>query len=257
MTKDQVRDVYNKFAVDWQTRASQDITHAYIEKPAMLANVDPLDGKSVLCVGAGDGREVQLISELKPARIMGTDISEELVTLAREAYPDVPFEVGDLETLELDEQFDVIWGSFVMHYFEDWSTVLSNVTKLLKPGGQFLFSIPHPIKYSLESVKDEKSRSNILGYRKNKEDKGFEILGNYIDHTEHKIEFSENLHVTVMNVPLGERVNSIISSELQLEKLLEPKPIKEMELIAKREFEIRSKIPSVAVFSLRKPAPQL
>jgi SAM-dependent methyltransferase len=63
------------------------------------------EGLRVLEVGSGLGT---LLSALKPARGVGIDVSPEMVKEASHRHPTLEFRVGDAETLELNETFDVI-----------------------------------------------------------------------------------------------------------------------------------------------------
>jgi ubiquinone/menaquinone biosynthesis C-methylase UbiE len=49
-------------------------------------------------------------------------------------------EVGDVSAMEFsDEAFDVVLDLAVLHHVPDWRSALSEVARVLRPGGQFLF----------------------------------------------------------------------------------------------------------------------
>ena len=64
------------------------------------------EGCSVLELGCGTGH---LLASLKPKRGLGIDFSSEMVSQARESFPELEFQVGDIECLgDLAETFDYI-----------------------------------------------------------------------------------------------------------------------------------------------------
>src|SRR5690349_15984970 len=63
------------------------------------------EGLSVLEIGSGLGN---LLAALKPRRGVGIDLSAEMVKAAAHRHPTLEFRVGDVETLDIEETFDVI-----------------------------------------------------------------------------------------------------------------------------------------------------
>src|SRR5438128_642702 len=61
------------------------------------------EGARVLEIGSGSG---DLLAALKPSAGVGIDVSSGMVELARSRHPELRFEVGAGETLELGEKFD-------------------------------------------------------------------------------------------------------------------------------------------------------
>ena len=43
-----------------------------------------------------------------------------------------------------DTSFDLVFSSLVVHYIEDIGTLFAEFSRLLRPGGRFLFSTHHP-----------------------------------------------------------------------------------------------------------------
>src|SRR5262249_36073923 len=44
----------------------------------------------------------------------------------------------------LDDTFDDVTASLVLHYLEDWGPVLAELRRVLKPGGRLIVSVNHP-----------------------------------------------------------------------------------------------------------------
>lgn len=100
-------------------------------------------GGAVLDIGVGGGRTVPLLAP-GAARYVGIDFVPELITAARQRFPDVDLRVGDARHLEFpDASFDVAVFSIngldaVSH--ADRADALREIRRVLRPGGAFVFS---------------------------------------------------------------------------------------------------------------------
>jgi 2-polyprenyl-3-methyl-5-hydroxy-6-metoxy-1,4-benzoquinol methylase len=77
----------------------------------------------------------------------GYDISPEMIEisrdLARSENVDATFEVGDMETLDLDRRFDACLIYDALHHSRRADLVLHAARRALKPGGRLLVSEPN------------------------------------------------------------------------------------------------------------------
>ena len=75
----------------------------------------------------------------------GMDLSEGMITLARENFPELPFFVADMTTFCPEKQYDLVTctGDAVNHIGElsDVEKIFRNVRRYLKPGGYFVFDL--------------------------------------------------------------------------------------------------------------------
>lgn len=116
-----------------------------------------LEGRRVLDLGAGAGRDVYLLSQLVGPRghVVGVDMTEEQLEVARRHVeehtrafgyesPNVSFRRGYIERLdELDlaaGSFDVIVSNCVVNLSPDKPAVLRGAHAMLAPGGEMYFS---------------------------------------------------------------------------------------------------------------------
>jgi SAM-dependent methyltransferase len=115
------------------------------EAPGLRALLPPLAGRRVLDAGCGGGRTSAWLVE-QGAEVVGVDVSEELLRLARERLPSATFVRGDLaEPLPFEDgSFDVAVASLVMHYLRDWAPTLRELRRVLRPGGVVALSTHHP-----------------------------------------------------------------------------------------------------------------
>lgn len=82
---------------------------------------------SVLEIGCGTG---ELIGEIKAQKRVGIDFCEELISQAKEAYPEVEFHTMAAETFDLGEKFDVIILSNLTGFLKDVQAVFARLHKV-------------------------------------------------------------------------------------------------------------------------------
>ena len=118
------------------------------EWPAMRALLPDLRDKRILDLGCGFGWFARWAVEQGAASVLGVDLSENMLARARAetADPRVRYLKADLETLDLPrESFDLAYSSLALHYVQDFERLIGEVSRALVSGGNFVFSIEHPI----------------------------------------------------------------------------------------------------------------
>ncbi len=105
----------------------------------------------ILDVATGTGDFAIECSQLNPTKIIGVDISEGMMTVGREKLKqlnlnNIELQYGNAETLTFnDNYFDGIVVGFGVRNFQNLEKGLSNLYRILKPGGQLIileFSYP-------------------------------------------------------------------------------------------------------------------
>lgn len=116
-----------------------------------------LDGTTILDLGSGSGRDCYLLAWLagESGRVVGVDMTPEQLAIARRHQDyhalqfgyrksNVEFLEGYIEQLDqlnlADNSFDVVVSNCVINLSPDKEKVLSEVHRVLKPGGEFYFS---------------------------------------------------------------------------------------------------------------------
>lgn len=116
-----------------------------------------LKGKRILDLGSGSGRDVYALAQLvgETGHVVGVDMTEEQLDVANRhleyhrqkfgyAKSNVTFLQGYIERLDElgleDNSFDVIVSNCVVNLSPDKDSVIREVYRLLKPGGEFYFS---------------------------------------------------------------------------------------------------------------------
>lgn len=141
---------YDKHAQSWEDALETNVGHKYLEKPAMETELSPnLEGQTVLSIGVGSGGELKEILKRNPKRLVGIDISEKLLELATRKYPEVELKKMNMMDMSFPgESFDYIYSSLTFHYAHDWDLLLKEVSRVLKRGGELLFSTHDPLYWS-------------------------------------------------------------------------------------------------------------
>ena len=99
-------------------------------------------GVRVLEIGCGTGIFTEKFAATG-ADVTAVDISADLLDVARERLPEsVHLVHAPFEQLPLDQPFDAIVGSSVLHHLEI-KPALSHIFNLLKPGGEIGFGEPN------------------------------------------------------------------------------------------------------------------
>ncbi len=77
---------------------------------SLLGFNENINGKKVLDYGCGKGDFYQFLKDRGfSVAYTGFDINENLIAMAKQKYPDCRFEVFDIDSSDIDEQFDYIF----------------------------------------------------------------------------------------------------------------------------------------------------
>lgn len=134
-----MRDYYEDL---WQ-RLGEDAAGADFPRRLrfLLSEVKP--GDRVLDLGSGAGAFTGALAAAG-ARPIGVEIASAAIERARDANPSAEFRLAPVEgPLPLsDNAFDVVWASEVIEHVADTARWLSEVRRVLVPGGRLLLTTP-------------------------------------------------------------------------------------------------------------------
>ena len=192
------------------------------EIPARFALLPDLKGLRILDLGCGMGDDCMEYIRRGAKEVTGTDISEKMLHEAKEknAHPNITYIRMPMEDLyKLEGEYDLVVSSLAIHYVEDYKGVLKNVYRLLKTGGEFVFSQEHPVNSCYDG-----------GERWTRDENGIKIysnLSNYsVEGERVSTWFVDNVkkyHRTFSTV-----INDLIDAGFAVERLTEPAPTKEI-----------------------------
>ena len=104
--------------------------------------------KRVLDLGCGYGWHCAYALEHGAAAVTGVDISEKMLAVARKktGVGNVSYIRAAMEDVDFpDGSFDVVLSSLALHYVASFTDMARKIYRWLAPGGDFVFSIEHPI----------------------------------------------------------------------------------------------------------------
>lgn len=125
-------------------RSKQTPWRTHIECFTLLETIGPVAGKSVLDLACGEGFYSRLLRHAGAAKVTGVDLSEGMVSLARQQERDQPlgidYLVGDARSLRLADQYDLVVAAYLLNYAAtsaDLAAMCRGIAACLKPGGRF------------------------------------------------------------------------------------------------------------------------
>lgn len=139
-------DAFNSFeAAGWETMAAGyddffgQITPRVVEPLLDAAHVGP--GDRLLDAATGPGYAAARAAE-RGAAVVGVDIADAMVSLARRRYPQLEFCRGDAQALPFGEgSFDAVVGNFGIHHVGDPERAASEFARVLAPGGRLALTV--------------------------------------------------------------------------------------------------------------------
>ena len=127
-------------------RENPDSANILEEKPALFSLAPDLTGKAVLDLGCGYGENCAEFMRLGASRVVGIDISEKMLEVAKKENFRIKFIKADMSELScVGGQFDVVFSSLAVHYIKDFDSFVAGVRRILVDSGIFIFSQEHPL----------------------------------------------------------------------------------------------------------------
>ncbi|MEM7222299.1 MAG: methyltransferase domain-containing protein [Pseudomonadota bacterium] len=141
---EQTRESYDALAQSYRQAKTLPFVE-YVLRHSLLRLAGGLEGKSVLDLGCGEGHNTRLAKQAGAERVLGVDISREMINLAEEIERALPlgcrYQVADVADLALKDSFDLVLGVFLLNYAADRAQLLSlcqTIARALRPGGRFV-----------------------------------------------------------------------------------------------------------------------
>ncbi|MBD3884443.1 class I SAM-dependent methyltransferase [Phormidium tenue FACHB-886] len=136
------------FATYMRHRHRPDTPNETLEKPVILELVAPIANKCILDLGCGDAAIGKEFLHNGAASYTGVEGSQKMVEAAIEMLTGTSGQVI-LQTIEdwvyPAIAFDLVLARLALHYIADLAPVFVNVFRTLAAGGQFVFSVEHPV----------------------------------------------------------------------------------------------------------------
>ncbi|MBI3033162.1 class I SAM-dependent methyltransferase [Candidatus Woesearchaeota archaeon] len=101
---------------------------------------------TIVDLGCGTGLSTRRILEKNPRKVIGIDFSEAMLAEAGKKFehePKIELKIGNAEELsDLVQEVDKVVSVAVFKYFPDLDKVLPQIYAVLKPEGEYVFSVP-------------------------------------------------------------------------------------------------------------------
>lgn len=199
--------------------------------------------KKVLDLGCGYGWHCKYAANHGAASVLGIDISHKMLNIAKQKNKDekIEYQCIAMEDLDFEEaSFDVIISSLAFHYVKDFESLANNISKWLKQGGEFVFSVEHPVftSYGTQDWYYDEN-GNILH---------FPVDNYYYEGKREAVFLGEK--VIKYHRTLTTYLNTLLQKGFMLQHIIEPKPPQSMMHLEGMKDEMRR--PMMLLLSFKK-----
>lgn len=251
-----VKEEWDSMAIAYEIFNNSADSYSYtIEWPCIQKLLPDLKGKTILDFGCGTGIFTFLLEKYYPLKIIGLDLSEEMLKIAKNKAKEkrslAQFINGDASRLDeyFDNQFDFIFSSTTTHYLSDLKNLFVNLNKLLKDNGTCILSIIHPVYSALYPIEhgdrfptDEEWNVRYLDKSKRA------YIQPWIEYND---DFENQLSRSYHHL-FSDYMNAILESGLKLQEIKEPLPPEKWKLDSFGRYDNYIETPTYMIFKLTK-----
>lgn len=188
----------------------------YVEQIIPLA-MEELEGfAEVLDVGCGDGQISRALAAAG-ATVLGVDPTAKHIEVARARGGGPSYQLGSAGQLPVeDASQDAVVACLVFEHIDDVDAAISEVARVLRPGGRFSFFLNHPL---LQTPGSGWIDDHIIDPPEQ-----YWRIGPYLVETESVEEVERGVRIRFIHRPLSRYVNALIANGLVIERMVEPSP---------------------------------
>jgi len=208
-----------------------------------------LAGRDVLEIGCGGAQCSRWVAGQRAASVLASDVSANMLARARwinasmtDPLLRVPLVQCDGAALPFpDATFDLVFTAYgVVPFVADSAAVMREAARVLRPGGRFVFSTTHPIRWTMP---DDPGEPGLL------------VTQSYFDRTAY-VEQDDSGQATYVehHRTFGDRVREITTAGLRVVDVVEPEwPDDHLDTWAGWSQLRGQLIPGTAIFVTEKP----
>ena len=240
-------DLWERNAAWWQEGFTDGADPEYEEQILPLAAEWLRDSNIVLDVGCGEGQVARLASRHGATRVIGTDPTWAQVRLAVQRGGGPGYvRCGATPLPFADRTFDTVVACLVFEHIEEVDEAISEVARVLQPGGRFLFFLNHPLLQTPGSgwIDDHFIDPPEQYWR----------VGPYLDEAFSLEEVEKGVHIPFIHRPLSRYINALADSGLLLRRMIEPVPPPGFLALAE-EYAAAASIPRLLFLVCEKSSP--
>ncbi|MGO9575986.1 MAG: class I SAM-dependent methyltransferase [Terriglobales bacterium] len=150
----------NRIAEQYQQAKAQS-WRAHAETYSFMNLIGDVEGKRVLDVACGEGHFTRLLGKAGAAEVVGIDISERMIELAREQETRQPlgieYRVEDARAVAEHADFDLVVGAWLLVYAQTRAELVQmcrGLASRLRSGGRLVTVVGNPAVYGLDPLPD-------------------------------------------------------------------------------------------------------
>lgn len=209
-------ELWDKHAQWWIDGFTGGVDPEYEEQIIPLACEELAGFQKILDVGCGDGQIARALAA-QGSDVLGIDPTEMHIAIARERAGGPRYELGSALKLPVDDASqDAVVACLVFEHIDEVDKALAEVSRVLKPGGQFSFFLNHPL---LQTPGSGWIDDHIIDPPEQ-----YWRIGPYLVETESIEEVEKDVFIRFLHRPLSRYINSLIANGLSIERMLEPGP---------------------------------
>jgi SAM-dependent methyltransferase len=216
-------DLWEVNAAWWQDGFTDGADPEYEEQilplvAAWLAAEGPTGpARRVLDVGCGEGQLARLAPAVGAEVVVGVDPTAAQVSVAvQRAGGPAYLRSGAAALPFADGAFDAVLACLVFEHIEEVDEAISEVARVLEPGGRFLFLLNHPL---LQTPGSGWIDDHVLDPPEQ-----YWRIGPYLVEELSLEEVEKDVFIPFIHRPLSRYVNALADSGLVLRRMLEPAP---------------------------------
>lgn len=104
---------------------------------SLVEMLGPKQGEKILDLGCGTGDLANEIAKMG-AKVVGMDVSPDMIEKARKKYPHLFFLVDNGESFRTEERYDAIFSNAALHWMKRAESVVQSMALALREGGRLV-----------------------------------------------------------------------------------------------------------------------
>ncbi len=241
MTRDDA-DAWERNARWWQDEFTEGADPEYEEQILPLTAACLAGASRVVDVGTGEGQLARLAARLGASVVAGVDPTRAQLAVAHTRAGGPWYVRGAAEHLPFaDNSFDTALACLVFEHLPDHEAPISEIARVLAPGGRFVFLLNHPL---LQAPNSGWVIDHVL-------EEEYWRVGPYLPVDVTMEELAPGVVLPFVHRPLSQYVNAMAAHGLLVERMEEPAP-PEGFLAKAEEYRAAATIPRLLLLVARK-----
>lgn len=136
---------WKDYGIDYAKEHEKEKPEDCLEFKNIFKLYKPHPSDKVLEIGCNTGEFCYLLKKKYDVIPIGIDINSSAISIAKEKYPDIDFQVKDI--VDLDGEYDTIYLLHVIEHLEDPKKALVKLKSMLTEAGELIVTCPNGWAY--------------------------------------------------------------------------------------------------------------